>query len=1261
MRKQEQRGAGTFLHIFVSVTGTDLPGLKVGTLNVNGLGNNVKRGEVLKWLTLKGEDIIILQETHSTTDIENRWLRELGRKVYFNNGTSNALGTAIIIINKKIKIIRHKIIVNGRLSLLEFELDGVPYCLANVYAPNTDDVEFLELLSLDIFGRDRDDFLILGGDWNTILDNHTDKIGGNQTHANKKCQAFLNTLMAEIGLHDPYRINSPTGRKYTHFNKKCKTGTRLDFFLVDSNVINLPICTSDISHGFKSDHSYVSLHLQGNKIERGKGYWKLNNSLLDNDEFCESVKNTIESTLAESFDSWGGVWDVIKFKIKDSAIRFGKIQKNVMKIAKLDLEKKIDELHKKISDSPTDKDLFLTQLHETRHQLDTLTSTEIKGIITRARLQWVEEGERSTKYFLGLEKAASKRKALTNLVTDSGDIVTSQDDISKHVVAFYKALFSSRNPNKTDIQTYLRDSNLDTIDEELKTSIDRPLSVEELTPVVESLKNNKSPGWDGLTSEFYKKFWDNIKWLIMKVIDEAYDNCILPPSMRIGVISLIPKPKPPPELRLLKNWRPITLLNTDYKIFTHAIKNRIMQAVPQLISSSQSGFQPGKSTSDNLILMYLVLEYFQNNPEEEGLLLEIDYEKAFDSVEHDYLRETLKAMGFGERLISLVKLAFNGCLSYVNVNGHLSDPIYLTRGVHQGSPLSPVLFLLIAQTFTKNLENNVNIVGITVEGVELIQSLFADDTDLFIKPSPIVLAQVFLELNRFAKVAGCKYNPSKTKCIPLGRAKFNTQLICDLRSSYGQGFVPDDGIFTALGIQFNSNEIANITSSNYETKMEKLLNIIKLWAGRSLTIYGRLTLIKAMLLSQMVYIILPLPCPSTKICSKINRTLHQFLWGTKTEKMLRKTVELPKIAGGLDMIDFDKFLLGLKMKIISKLLNDRFEHPWKNIIINQLRNPNYIRISIESGTTKNGRNFAADALECYRKWVANITESRNKTVNEIIWDNKRVSGSQNTLWNSYLISNDILYLNQLVNEDGGIYDYANILSKFNLSPELFRKTDYLPIKMTLKCYHSPTDQMRSLSNIDPNSSMLDLLKGSRSAVITSKNIRNSMIHPSEHSPKFKEKWSSVFLTINADSLIDWNKTFHYLYSTTNNFKLIQHQYKILSRIATSGYIRHKMKIAESPLCFSCGSSSHQIETLEHIYIKCTHRSELLEKVSRMIREELDPLFVLNPTLNITLLHDNVQIRRILLVFNYYIGIKYQNRDHLNWSEFEGYLRSYITS
>lgn len=1242
----------------MSGTVNDLPGLKVGTLNVNGLGNSTKRAEVLRWLRLKGEDIILLQETHCTPEIERAWHSDTGMKIFFNNGSSNALGTAILVLNKDIKIVRHKVVVKGRLSFLEFELDKIPYCLTNVYAPNSDDVEFLEQLTLEIFGRERDDFLVLGGDWNAILNNSLDKVGGNVSHSNKKCQLYLNTLMEEVGLYDPYRVINPTGRKYTHFNKKCKTGTRLDFFLVDGNVINLPTCTSDISHGFKSDHSYVQLHLQGNKIDRGKGYWKLNNSLLENSEFCDTVKSTIESTLDQDFDSWGGVWDVIKFKIKDSAIRFGKKRKNERQLAKLDLENKISDLEQKISETPADKDLLLSQLHETRHRLDNITSIEIQGIITRARLQWVEEGERSTKYFLGLEKSASKKKSLTNLVSDAGEILTSQDEISGHVVAFYQSLFSSRKPRKIDIQNYLRDSNLSMIDDDLKSFIDRPLSVEELTPVVGSLKNNKSPGWDGLTSEFYKKFWDQIKVLLVKVLDESYDNKILPPSMRMGVISLIPKPKPPPELRSLQNWRPITLLNTDYKIFTHAIKNRIMHALPKLISNSQSGFQPGRSTSDNLILMYLVLEHFQNNPEEEGILLEIDYQKAFDSVEHEFIDETLREMGFGERLRSLVKIAFNACLSYANVNGHLSGPIYLSRGVHQGSPLSPVLFLLIAQTFTKNIENNPSIVGLSVEGVEILQSLFADDTDLFLKASHTVVAQVFLELDRFAKVAGCRYNPSKTKCILLGRAKLNTNLICDLRSSYGQGFVPDGGSFNALGIEFNTHCLEKVTTFNYTMKIEKLLNVIKIWSGRSLTIYGRLTLIKTMLLSQIVYLVLPLPCPTQDLRNKINRILHQFLWGTKTEKISRGIVELPKVAGGLDMIDFDKFLVSLKLSIVRKVLNNRFEHPWKNIFINQLSFPNHIQLCIENGSTKRGRKFTNDALTCYRNWVSNITASNNKTVNEIIWYNGRVSGSQNRLWNEYLISREIFFIDQLMDSEGNILEYGMLLSKFDLTPSLFRKADYLPIKMTLKCFHSPNNPLKSLSNIEPNSSQLHLLSGPRSGAVSSKTIRTSMIHPGDNYPKFINVWESAIFAVKASAKTDWTKTFDYLYSSTNNFRLIQHQYKIIARIATSGYMRHKMKLADSPLCSQCDIKLHQCETLEHIYLKCPYSNNILERVAGLIRQSVDPQFVYIPSLNITLLHDNIQLRRILMVANYYIGVKYQKREHLNWLEINSFFRNF---
>ena len=262
---------------------------------------------------------------------------------------------------------------------------------------------------------------------------------------------------------------------------------------------------------------------------------------------------------------------------------------------------------------------------------------------------------------------------------------------------------------------------------------------------------------------------------------ESISSRVLPPSLRIGVITLLPKQKSPRELNYIKNWRPITLLNTDYKIFVHVIKNRILQTIPDLVSKSQSGFQAGRSTTDNLILMYLVMEDFNNNPRKEGLLLQVDYEKAFDSVEHEFIYSTMKKMGFGDALIELVKLAFNGCISFANVNGHLSKTIYIGRGLHQGSPLSPVLFLLTAQVFTKNIEKNPAIEGIIVDKVPLLQSLFADDTDIFLKADETCVRAVFNELDTFGRHSGCKFNIDKTRCVPIGRSRSNTSLMSNLR------------------------------------------------------------------------------------------------------------------------------------------------------------------------------------------------------------------------------------------------------------------------------------------------------------------------------------------------------------------------------------------------------------------------------------------------------------------------------------------------
>lgn len=234
-------------------------------------------------------------------------------------------------------------VVQGRTSLLEIEIENVKYCIVKVYCPNSNETTVVESTFSEALGRSRDDFLILAGDWNTVLNSSIDKAGGNPTHSNSNRQTCLNNIMSECGLNDIFRLNNGDERTYTHFNKQHKTRTRLDFFLIDDNLVNFPVCQSQITHGFSSDHSYITLTIEGSRniMERGKGYWKLNNSHLTNENFTKAVRNIIQKTSRQSYDSDSGLWDVIKMKIKDFAIRYDKKAKKILNVKKTILKKKL--------------------------------------------------------------------------------------------------------------------------------------------------------------------------------------------------------------------------------------------------------------------------------------------------------------------------------------------------------------------------------------------------------------------------------------------------------------------------------------------------------------------------------------------------------------------------------------------------------------------------------------------------------------------------------------------------------------------------------------------------------------------------------------------------------------------------------------------------------------------------------------------------------------------------------------------------------
>lgn len=202
---------------------------------------------------------------------------------------------------------------------------------------------------------------------------------------------------------------------------------------------------------------------------------------------------------------------------------------------------------------------------------------------------------------------------------------------------------------------------------------------------------------------------------------------------KLGIITCIPKEGKPKQY--LKNWRPISLLNVVYKLASGCIAERLKKVLDKLISSDQTGFLKGRFIGENIRLVYDLMNYTEQN-QIPGLLMLIDFEKAFDSISWRFIYQTLDLFNFGDSIKDWVKTFYSGIKSCVIQNGIASDYFYPQRGCRQGDPISPYLFLLCAEVLGILIRKIKDIKGIIIEGEEYKLSQYADDTTLFSDGSP---------------------------------------------------------------------------------------------------------------------------------------------------------------------------------------------------------------------------------------------------------------------------------------------------------------------------------------------------------------------------------------------------------------------------------------------------------------------------------------------------------------------------------------------
>ena len=473
---------------------------------------------------------------------------------------------------------------------------------------------------------------------------------------------------------------------------------------------------------------------------------------------------------------------------------------------------------------------------------------------------------------------------------------------------FYRDLYSEKErPHKCIGKCQLFDNNIPKLNENDKQSCDKEITMEELGKSLKALPNNKSPGSDGPTTEFYKFFWPDIKTYLSNSYQYAFTTGTLSRDQRSAVLTLLPKPNKDP--RYLKNWRPLSVLNTDYKILTKTLADRLQKVLPSVINNDQVGYIKGRYIGENLRTILDIFEFTATkaNP---GIAVFLDFEKAFDTVSWKFMLKALNRFNFGENFIKWVNVIYCEPLCCVTNNGYSSTFFETTRGIRQGCPISALLFIIVAEIMSINIRNDDKIHGLLFGGHEQTLSQLADDTTLFLKDSNS-LQEALNILEHFYRCSGLKLNKDKTEAIKLGID--NPEL-----TKFGIKWIK--GPIKVLGIWIgkNLNELRQI---NFEEKLKKIRHLVNMWRLRHLIIKGKITLLRSQAMPHILYTASVLFIQD-EVAKELDDIFFSFIWPSQKHHVKKDVLIQSMEEGGLKMPDIKTMVKSLKVTWVKRLIGN---------------------------------------------------------------------------------------------------------------------------------------------------------------------------------------------------------------------------------------------------------------------------------------------------------------------------------------------------
>ncbi|GKE38052.1 putative RNA-directed DNA polymerase, eukaryota, reverse transcriptase zinc-binding domain protein, partial [Tanacetum coccineum] len=538
--------------------------------------------------------------------------------------------------------------------------------------------------------------------------------------------------------------------------------SKLDRFLVSDGIFSLfPSITAICLDRHLSDHRPILLREV--KLDFGPTPFRFYHSWFDYVGFDDMIKLSWHSF------SHSDTSGMIRLKKKLQDLK--KIIRSWIKAKKLEISGSKNEMISELGaiDKDMDRGVFdddtVFRRFELKHKLLNVSEMESKDNFQKSKVKWAVEGDENSKFFHGIINKRRAQLAIRGIFVDGfwetepGMI---KDAFFNHFASRFKEPANHRFKLNFEFNKKLHQNQME--------DLERSVSRDEIRRAVWSCGDNKSPGPDGFTFEFFKKYWDCIGSDFCEAVEYFFVNSSFSKGCNSSFVALIPKVM---DAKFVNDFRPISLIGSVYKVVTKVLANRLAPVIADLISDTQSAFVAGRQILDGPFILDEILHWCKRK-NKKAMFFKVDFAKAYDSVRWDYLLEVLEAFGFGRTWCNWIRGTLTSAKASILINGSPSKEYSCHRGLKQGDPLAPYLFILIMESLHLSFNRVVDeglFKGIQLPGSLSLSHLFYADDAMFIGEwSNENLSGIINILKSFFLASGLQINILKSQllgvCVP---------------------------------------------------------------------------------------------------------------------------------------------------------------------------------------------------------------------------------------------------------------------------------------------------------------------------------------------------------------------------------------------------------------------------------------------------------------------------------------------------------------